>query len=309
MKIKNKKSLVAIIAVFVVVLIGVTIAYLQSTDTFENVFNAGKYKTETTEAFESPTNWAPGDVTPKTIVTTNRGTMPVRVRVKFREEWKNESGTQLDLSYNGNLVSLIDLDNQNDWVYSDGYYYFKNALAPNQATTSVLKSVTFNPLYQPTVTCSESLDGMTHTCDSSDAGYLGGTYKLFITTETVQADNFKEAWGLDYDPAAAPISMFGDEVELSDLSISYTCTGNNSLDARIDYTKGTETVIIIVPIDSDGTSLSAYDFEYGSSDLSKIAFREQAITDSVAKSNFEAYVRDFLVEDAADTMNNTCINF
>ena len=43
-KLKNKKSLFAIIAVFVVVLVGVTIAYLQSTDTFENVFNAGNIK-------------------------------------------------------------------------------------------------------------------------------------------------------------------------------------------------------------------------------------------------------------------------
>ena len=309
MKLKNKKSLFAIIAVFVVVLVGVTIAYLQSTDTFENVFNAGKYKTETTEAFESPTNWAPGDETPKTIVTTNKETMPVRVRVKVREEWKDENQNSLSLNYNGTLVSLINLDNVDDWVYSDGYYYYKHALGTNESTTSVLESVTFNPLYQPTISCTESLDGLTHTCDSSDAGYLGGTYKLFITTETVQADSFKEAWNLDYDPAASPITIFGDEVELSDLTITYTCTGTDSLDARIEYTKGADTAVIIVPIDSDGTSLSTSTFEYGSTDLADIEFREQALTDSVAKSNFEAYLSAFLGEDAADTMNNTCINY
>ena len=53
-KLKNKKSLVAIIAVFVVVLIGVTIAYLQSTDTFENVFNAGKYTISSCPTAKAP---------------------------------------------------------------------------------------------------------------------------------------------------------------------------------------------------------------------------------------------------------------
>ena len=255
-KIKNKKSLIAVIAIFIVTLVGVTIAYLQSTDTFENLFTAGKYKTVTTEEFESPTNWVPGDTTPKTITTTNQGTMPVRVRVSFREEWKDEEDQPLNLVYDGNRVAVIDLINTDKWIYSDGYYYYKEELAPNATTVSPLSSVTFNSAYEPAINCVESVDGKTHTCDSSEAGYLGGTYKLFITTETVQADSFMDAWGLTVNPVAAPINAFGQDVELEDLSVTYSCTASNSADARVTYSYESNNMVVIVPITEDDNGVN-----------------------------------------------------
>ena len=101
-----------------------------STDTFENIFSAGIYKTVTREVFQSPTNWTPGDETPKTITTKNEGTIPVRVRVKLDESWTSRNNETLSLEYNNEKVAIINLDNQNDWLYKDEYYYYTKELAP-----------------------------------------------------------------------------------------------------------------------------------------------------------------------------------
>ena len=58
MKEKNKKPLIFILLlVFVGIVVAGTFAYYTSSDTFNNEFDAGKYKIETQEAFVSPENW------------------------------------------------------------------------------------------------------------------------------------------------------------------------------------------------------------------------------------------------------------
>lgn len=199
--IKKKRSLFAIAFLCLVVLVGITIAYLQSTDTFENIFSAGTYKTITTEEFVSPTNWLPGDEITKIVVTRNEGTIPIRVRVTLDESWTSPSGNDLPLrsssvSGSGN-VAIINFDNQNYWVNmpDTNTYYYTLELAPGESTKSLIKSVTFNPNYKGTVTCTTSNDGKTNTCESSNDSYDGGTYRLKIITETVQADKYREVWG------------------------------------------------------------------------------------------------------------------
>ena len=188
----KKRNLYVIAFLCFITLVGVTIAYLQSTATLENIFNAGTYKTITHEEFTSPTNWMPGDETPKTITTKNEGTIPVRVRVKFDEEWTSKNGDPLDLTYNGENAAIINLDNINDWIYKDGYYYYTKELAPGETTTSLIKSVTFNPNVEGEVNC--VTENGTVTCESSGDSYDGATYKLKITTETVQAKNYETIW-------------------------------------------------------------------------------------------------------------------
>ena len=189
---KKKRNLYIIAFLCFITLVGVTIAYLQSTNTFENIFNAGTYKTVTHEEFTSPTNWTPGDETPKTITTKNEGTIPVRVRVKLEEEWTSKNGNQLDLTYNGENAVIINLDNEVDWILKDGYYYYTKELAPGETTSSLIKSVTFNPNIAGDVNC--TTENGTVTCESTGNSYDGGTYKLNITTETVQAKNYEEIW-------------------------------------------------------------------------------------------------------------------
>ena len=203
---KKKRNVIVLLILFLS--IGVTIAYLQSTDIFENIFNAGTYSVITHEEFTSPDNWKPGDTTPKTITTTNEGTIPVMVRVKLEEEWNDSSNNNLDLvfpsdgpdsvydwdlDYSIERVSIINFDNIEDWVYKDGYYYYVNELSPGDSTSSLIESVTFNPNYEGVVICTFNSTTNSNECSSSD-GYMGGTYKLSITTETVQSDAYESLW-------------------------------------------------------------------------------------------------------------------
>ena len=191
---KKKRNLYIVAFLCFITLVGVTIAYLQSTDTFENIFNAGTYKTVTHEEFTSPTNWTPGDETPKTITTTNEGTIPVRVRVKLEENWKNSNNEELPLEFaDSKKTSLINLDNEVDWILKGGYYYYTKELAPGETTSSLIKSVTFNPEYEGNVTCNFNTTTNSNECSSSDE-YMGGVYTLNITTETVQADAYETLW-------------------------------------------------------------------------------------------------------------------
>ena len=202
------KKKINIIGIIILLLsVGVTIAYLQSTDTFENIFNAGTYSVVTHEEFTSPDNWAPGNTTNKTITTTNEGTIPVRVRVKLEENWISKNGNPLDLTFKKYIdvskvktenVSIINFANQEDWIKDGDYYYFVGELAPGETTSSLIESVTFNPEYHGDITCT-TVDNV-ETCESSNDGYIGGTYTLNITTETVQSDAYQEVWNLSYNP-------------------------------------------------------------------------------------------------------------
>ena len=203
MKLKNKKSLLYIVLVLVVFLVLGTIAYFTSTDTLENIFLSGTYKTKTTEVFTSPTNWTPGDETPKTITTKNEGTIPVRVRVKLDESWTSKNGDEISNDicerYNSNnycleyyQAAVINLDNENDWLKKGDYYYYLHELAPGENTTSLLESVTFNPNVEASVTC--TFENGANTCESTGDGYDGATYQLDITIETVQANKYESVW-------------------------------------------------------------------------------------------------------------------
>ena len=70
-KVKNKKTLIAIVAVLLITVVGATFAYFQTTGTFRNVFQSGTFRLVTKEVFESPDNWKPGEEIPKTITTKN----------------------------------------------------------------------------------------------------------------------------------------------------------------------------------------------------------------------------------------------
>ena len=212
----NKKSIIAIIILCSIITVGITFAYFTSTSNIENIFNAGTYKTVTTEEFTPPEYWRPGDETPKTITTKNEGTLPVRVRVKLTGTWTSKNDDTLPLYFSctsiasGNCtyiaaidesveyVAIINLDNTDEWIKRGDYYYYINELAPGEETSSPIRSVTFNPNTPPDVTCSSNSGE--YTCESTGDGYDGGTYQLNITTETVQADAFLAAWNLSQDP-------------------------------------------------------------------------------------------------------------
>ena len=196
---KSKKSLIAIMLVVVFGVVGTTIAYYSSQDTFTNEFDAGKYKIKTEEVFESPDNWIPGDTTPKEISVTNQGNVDAAVKVCFREKWEDENGNPLPLFNNigRQIVFLTYKHGFKNYWYKDCasntncYYYYKK-LAPGETTEGLLESVTFNEFaeFETTNTC--TTDPVTHktTCVNSVNGYSGGKYTLYADIETVQYNQY-----------------------------------------------------------------------------------------------------------------------
>ena len=187
---KNKKTLIAIIAVLLVLVVGATIAYFQSNASFVNIFNTGTYRVVTTEEFVGPENWAPGQEIPKTITSTNEGTIPAAVRASITEQWLKEiDGVETDITNqitNGTVI--INLDNTDYWTHEGNYYYYKYILEPGDTTKSFIKSVTLNPNMNG-ATCTASQDGLTQVCESNNLA-LGATYKLTITKERKQMSKY-----------------------------------------------------------------------------------------------------------------------
>lgn len=203
-EIKNKKSLVALLLVAVLGVVGVTIAYFTSTDTFANVFGTKPYSMEVVETFESPNDWVPGTTTNKTVVATNKGDVEAAVRVSYTESWVDANGDSLALKDgSNNSAAIINFasDLSTKWTKSTeggkDYYYYKTKLAKNASTTSLIESVTFNPnvTISTTDNCVTNATAHTKTCTTTTSGYAGGTYTLTITVETVQYDQYKTAWG------------------------------------------------------------------------------------------------------------------
>ncbi len=227
---KNKKSLIAIIILLVVVgVVGVTFAYFNSVTTFENLFKSGKFQIKVDEEFVSPDNWVPGNTTDKTIKVTNTGTVDMAVRVWYEEKWTSATGDNLNvyetcsddssdiaicngLSSGKARYAIINFSEDGNWIkdskffeddtshsdtnlVSSGYYYYKYKLAPNEVSTSLINSVTYNKNVANDYQC--STENNTTICNSTGNKYDGASYNLTFHIETVQFDAYKEYWETD----------------------------------------------------------------------------------------------------------------
>ena len=209
---KSKRSLVAILLIILFGIVGGTVAYYQTRNTFSNVFNTGEYKIVTEETFESPDNWKPGDTTPKEFTVKNEGNVPAAVKVCFEEKWEDENGNLLPLFDDDNSPSVIINYNEDVDKYwkeecnLDGKmcFYYSMILDANEETKPLIDSVTFNPNFDVGADNNCTEDPVTHikTCTSTVSGYSGGKYTLDINIETVQANHYNEVWDepLCYDP-------------------------------------------------------------------------------------------------------------
>lgn len=228
---KNKKPIIALGALAVVGLIAGTIAYFTSEATFDNVFQTAVYKTQSTEVFNSPDNWTPGQEVTKTVVTENKGTIPVAVRVSTAESWKDENNQEIPAATITNLknslpehdgvhedIAVINLANDyaTYWTYQDGYHYYKKALAAKasdaaqgETTHSFIKSVTLNSNLSTESDCGDPVvdgDTKTITCTTSITGLGKATYTLTITVDTVQYDQYQTVW---FPSPASPVEILG----------------------------------------------------------------------------------------------------
>ena len=189
---KNKKSLIGIGLLLLVAAVGVTFAYYTSSDSFVNIFNAGKYKVKVVEEFVSPDNWTPGETVPKTVTAKNEGSVDAAVRISYVEKWETLEGTDITAQVNPN-PAIINFSNTNDWILDNGYYYYKFILEPNNTSSSFISGVTLDSSLD-SVTCTG--EGNERTCEARNSA-SGAKYKLTLTIETAQADKYKSIWGTD----------------------------------------------------------------------------------------------------------------
>ena len=190
---KNKESIFFVIAILVLG-VSTSFAYFTGSINLDNLFTAASWNNEAREVFESPENWKPGDITQKEVSVKNNGNIPSRVRISISEEWKDENDNPLPLVHNGESVAIINLVNTEDWIKSGNYYYYNEDLGSNEETTLFMESVTFNPNYTGDIECTTSNDGHSKNCVSTGNLYDGGTYKLTVNVEMVQADVYESIW-------------------------------------------------------------------------------------------------------------------
>ena len=189
---KKKKSLVAIVAILLIVGIGVTFAYYSSNDRFTNIFNAGLYRIIDKEVFVSPDNWIPGETIPKVVTSKNTGSVDAAVRISYSEKWEDHEGNDISSQITPN-PAIINFDNQSDWTLNNGYYYYKYILKPNDETSSFISGVTLDPNLD-SVTCTG--EGNEKTCEAINKA-SGAIYKLTISIDTVQYDQYQNVWNTD----------------------------------------------------------------------------------------------------------------
>lgn len=198
---KNKKPLIALLLVAILGTVGVTFAYFTSEDTFKNIFNTKPYIMEVTDTFESPTNWTPGTTTEKKIIATNKGDVDAAVRISYEESWTDASGNTLALKdEEDRSAAIINFSDtlKDNWTISiengKEYYYYNTIVKKGESTETLIESITFNK--DVTISSEDNCvtEGNKTICTTTTSGYAGGTYTLTIKVETVQSDQYKEAW-------------------------------------------------------------------------------------------------------------------
>lgn len=190
---KKKRTILAASAVGLIALIGGAIAYNSETGFFSNLFHLGTVGPESfIETFESPGNWSCQEETPKTVrYQNNTGTTRV-VRIKMEEYWKTANSTstnhetELPLEKDGHRMTIINLQNRNDWEYNDedGYYYYKYKVPDGVTTSKFMKSVIFNCdlMTSEEFECTDTNDGKQ--CTSTENEYSKAKYHIYITIQT-----------------------------------------------------------------------------------------------------------------------------
>lgn len=167
----KKKNMIALAGLVAVCGVGGTLAYFNQTMEAENAFDTGKFGSTLVEDFKPSEgqNWEPGATVNKVVEVKNTGDLPVVVRIKMDETWVNKTNGELvkktstteDVAAGVNkLVNIYQEDDSDglwaaddsvvmkaisdsgNWVFQNGYYYYKNEVGAGGTTGAFLNSVT-----------------------------------------------------------------------------------------------------------------------------------------------------------------------
>ncbi|MDO5560409.1 MAG: hypothetical protein Q4F95_12530 [Oscillospiraceae bacterium] len=90
-----------------------------------------------------------GETVDKQVGISNKGNVPVYVRVQADKSWTIDGIKVPDM--NTDWIN-INLPNINDWVYGgDGYYYYQYPLEPGESTSDLMNSFTISDDYKNTL--------------------------------------------------------------------------------------------------------------------------------------------------------------
>ena len=144
--------------------VGCTWAYFTSTSHIDNRLSTKAYGNTITEKFTPRDDWQPGQKVEKVFAVKNTGDSTLVVRVKMDESWARGSTNLKTLSsvtdrakiFTPNQPSPVDglvvadatvvtkeLDTAN-WVFHDGYWYYKSLLTAGNETPALLNSITLD---------------------------------------------------------------------------------------------------------------------------------------------------------------------
>ena len=192
-----KKSLLVGMLVFslaALLVVGGTMAWFTDNATVTNLFTAGTVEIQVNEYdFEDIVDWNPGDTTDKDVSVISNGSKQTYVRVMLTPVWydgENEAD-----GVNAENVELILAEGWGDnWVESEGWYYYKEILEENDETELLLDAV--------------HLKG-----EETDDDYQGLTLRIEVEADAVQASNgaFKDAWSLEGLPDGVELWDDGEE--------------------------------------------------------------------------------------------------
>lgn len=165
-----KKKLIAVstIALIILIIAGGSMAWFMSDNNVDNLFKFGTIEVEVVEKFED-INGAEVTTYLKNVQVKSLGTKKTYVRVRLVPEWSDPSLPVSNVELN--------LANNSDWVYFEGYYYYTDYLNQHDITSLLLESVTFTEL---------------------GPEYEGAVFTLKVVAEGAQVthDAWKDIWGI-----------------------------------------------------------------------------------------------------------------
>lgn len=146
---KRKLLILSVLAICIATLAAGTLAYFTSEGKAHNIITTGGVEItvqewadeEKTKPFEDVTGVMPSTTVTKIAEIKNTGASAAWVRVKV------EKAIKLAKEIEGFTpdTALVELDiNTEKWEYEGDYFYYKEALQPNEITAPIFTSVTFN---------------------------------------------------------------------------------------------------------------------------------------------------------------------
>lgn len=199
-----KKKLIMVVGSLLLVtlmVIGGTMAWFTDSKEAVNRFTAGTVDIELVEEFTSPTNWNPGDTTPKDADIIVKSSKRTYVRVLLTPSWG-----ELPLDFIG-----VKFSNASKWVTENGVnlntLVGQDGLIPVNVLPNKLYYVDIvkgEPDFTINVIDSVKFLGTSLLVPATDQNlYQGKTFELNIKAEAVQASNkaYKDVWNIDELPA------------------------------------------------------------------------------------------------------------